>query len=785
MRAADRMLLRDLWRLRGQVFSIALVVACGVMSVVTTRIAFDSLEESRDLYYARYRFADVFASVKRAPASLAPRLARLPGVAAVQTRVAVDVTLDVPGLEEAATGRMLSLPPAPGEGLNALHLRRGRWPTAADEVLVSERFAEENALAEGDVLGAVIDGRWERLTVAGVAIGPEYVVEVSEGQIFPDNRRFGILWMEREALAAAYDMRGAFNAVALTLAPGAGEREVIARVDRLLAPYGAFGAYGRADQVSHRVLSDELAQNRTTATIAPAIFLAVAAFLLHIVLQRLVSTQRDQIAVLKAFGYSNLQVGRHYLGFALSAVFVGAALGIGVGIWLGRAYTTLYAQYFRFPELIYRVSPGAIAVSVAIAGGAAVVGALSAVRRAARLPPAEAMRPDTPARFRPGIVERIGLGALFSPAGRMVIRNFERFPVRSVISALGVAMAVAILVVGSFMFDAVRYMMDLQFRYAQREDLTVAFAQPRSASVAHDLASLPGVLRVEPFRTVPVRLRGGHRVRSSAVTGLPEGAELRRIVDVRYQVSRVPAAGVLLTDALADALALAPGDSVTVEVLEGRRETLRLPVAGVTSELFGINAYMELGALNRAMGEGGTVSGAYLRVDPARYADVHRRLKRMPAVGAVQSRLAMVRGFEQNIAQSLRVTTTLLVSFAVIIAVGVIYNGARIALSERGRELASLRVLGFTRHEVSVMLLGEQGTVTALGIPAGFVIGYGLALWMVSAFRVEVFRIPLVITAATYAFAAAVIVGAAVLAGVLVRRRIDRLDLVAVLKTRE
>jgi putative ABC transport system permease protein len=785
--ALDRKLVRELWRLRGQVFSIALVVACGVMSVITPRIAFDSLEVSRDRYYADYRFADVFAAVKRAPESLASRIGRIPGVGAVQTRVVLDVTLDVPGLDEAATGRLVSTPERRSPTLNDLHLRRGRWvePGRRDEVLVSERFAEANGLKEGDAIGAVINGRWERLRIVGIALSPEYVYEITEGQVFPDNRRFGVLWMSREVLGPAYSMDGAFNSVSLALSPGASEAEVIASLDRLLAPYGGFGAFGRKDQVSHRTLSDELAQNRVSATMMPAIFLSVAAFLLHIVLQRLLGTQREEIAVLKAFGYTNAQVGWLYLRFALAAVFLGAALGIGIGLWLGRAYTELYGEFFRFPVLEVRVEWVAVAAAVLVSGGAAVVGALSAVRAAVALPPAEGMRPEAPARFRPGVVERIGLGGLFSTSGRMIIRNFERFPARSLVSALGVAMAVAILIVGSFMFDAIRYMMDLQFRYAQREDLTVFFTNPRSASVRYDLARIPGVTAVETFRVVPVRLRNGHRMRQSAVTGAEAAGTLRRIVDLEGRITPVPAQGLLLTEALADALGVRPGDSVAVEVLEGERRTMRVPVAGTVDDLFGINAYMDLRALNRMMGEGGTLSGAYLRVDPAAYAGVHRRLKRMPAVGGVSSRLAMVQGFEENIGRSLTITTTLLVSFAVIIAMGVIYNGARIALSERGRELASLRVLGFTRGEVSVMLLGEQATVTAIGVPLGFILGYALAVAVTGAFRVEVFRIPLVIEPGTYAFAAGVIAASALAAGLLVRRRIDRLDLVAVLKTRE
>ncbi|HEX8905449.1 MAG TPA: ABC transporter permease, partial [Longimicrobiaceae bacterium] len=399
MRQLDRKLLRDLWRLRAQVVSISLVVAAGIAATVSFRSGLDSLDESRLRYYHEARFADVFASLERAPEHLAGRIAAIPGVAAVQTGVTAAVVLDVPGLDEPAAGKLVSIPPRPETSLNRVQVQAGRMPLPGrrGEVLASARFAEINRLAPGDSLSALVNGRWERLEMVGIALSPEYVYAGQPGAFLTDERHFGVLWMDGDELAAARDMRGSFNAVSLTLAPGADERDVIGRVDRLLEPYGGLGAYGRADQLSNHVISDELRQNRATGTTVPAMILAIAAFLLNVVLSRLVGTEREQIAVLKAFGYTSGEVARHYLAFALSAVLLGAAIGIGVGMWLGRGLVGLYAEVFRFPDLRYRATwPlvfGAFAVSAAAAG----LGAWGAVRRAALLPPAEAMRPEAPA----------------------------------------------------------------------------------------------------------------------------------------------------------------------------------------------------------------------------------------------------------------------------------------------------------------------------------------------------------------------------------------------------
>jgi putative ABC transport system permease protein len=787
LRALQRKLWRDLWHLRGQVVAIGLVVACGVATVVTTRTAYDSLVVSRAAYYARHRFADVFATLKRAPSGLGREIEAIPGVAAVHTRIVFDVTLDVPGLSEPATGRLISIPERRVPVLNDLHLRSGRWIEGGrrDEVLVSEAFARANRLAEGDVIGAVLNGRWERLRVVGIALTPEYVYEIRGTDLFPDNRRFGVMWMGREAMGPAFEMEGAFNDVVLTLAPGASERDVIARLDRLLERWGGLGAIGREDQISHRFLSDEIAQNRITGTVVPAIFLGVAAFLLNVVLRRLVSTQRDQIAVLKAFGYGSASVALHYLGLAFAAVAGGAVLGSALGLWWGRAIHALYRDFYRFAEWRFEAGPETFALAVGVAALAAVVGALGAVRAAIALPPAEAMRPEAPARFRAGALERLGLRHLLTPAARMITRNLARRPARAALSTLGMALAVGLLVLGRFFMDSVQTLSDVQFRVVQRDDATVAFHEPLASRARFDAWHLPGVLRAEPWRAVPARLRFEQRSKRVAILGIEPGTELRRLVDASLDEVPLPPSGLLLTQRLGEILGVRPGDEVMVEVLEGERVRRPVRVAGFVDELLGLSAYMDASALARLMREQGSVSGVWLRVDAREEPHLYSELKRTPAVAGVMLKGVLLRSFEDTLARSLGIFNTVLVSFSCVIAFAMVYNAARIALSERARELSSLRVLGFTRAEVAWMLLGEQAILTLLAIPFGLAIGYAMAAWMVERYQWELFRLPLVVTARTCAFAVLVIVLAALGSGLVVGRRLARLDLVAVLKTRE
>ena len=787
MSALNRKLVRDLLAMKGQVLAICLVIGCGVAAFVMSLSTLESLSRTQQEYYERYRFADVFAHLTRAPDALESRIREIPGVAWLETRIVADVNLDVAGLAEPAVGRLISIPEHPRPGLNELYLRAGRYiePRRSGEVLVSEAFADAHELQPGDSVGAVINGRWQRLQIVGIALSPEYVFQIRGGEILPDEKRFGVFWMGEEQLAAAFDMQGAFNDVVLTVRRGASLPEIIQRLDRLLEPYGSAGAYDRSEQISNRYLSDEIKQLRSMGLIAPSIFLAVAAFLLNIVLTRTIGTQREQIAALKAFGYSHWEVGWHYLKLVIVIVLIGVSLGTIAGTWMGRGLTELYTQFYRFPVFGFRFNVRVVLLGMAVSTLAGILGTLTAVLRAVRLPPAEAMRPEPPRSYRPTLVERIGLQRLFTPAARMVLRHLERQPLKSALSSLGIALAVAVLILGSFMEDAVDYVIDLQFLRAQRQDMTVAFVEATSPGALYEVRQLPGVSAVEPFRSVPVRLRAGHRERRLAILGLTPDNRLYKLIDLSGRDVAIPQEGLVLSRKLAEILGVSVGQSVVVEVLEGRRPVQRIPVTGLVADFAGLQAYMNLAALHRVMQEGELLSGAYLQVDPQRTDELYADLKQTPQVASVTVKAATLNSFRETIAENLLRMRTFNVIFASIIAIGVVYNSARISLSERSRELATLRVMGFTRGEISRILLGELAVLTLAAIPLGLVLGFAFAWSASAALDTEMYRIPLVVDRATYAFAATVVIIAALLSGLLVRRRLDHLDLIAVLKTRE
>ena len=792
MKALDRKLLRDLVLLWSQALTIALVVASGIAGFLTTLSAVDSLAAARERFYAEGRFADVFATVKRAPNALLPQLLALPGVADAQAGTEFVVRVEIEGRSEPIVGQLIGLDAREPRRMNRVVLRDGRagqapspggvLPGGAIPAWVSETFATAHGLKPGSRLSALVNGKRRTLVMAGVGLSPEYVFAGLWGM--PDQRGFGVFWVDRELLAAAYDMEGAFNRLAVKLAPGADERETIAALETHLARFGARRPHGRDDQVSNAMLDNEIQEQFLLGTVLPAIFLGVAAFLLNVVISRLVATQREQIAALKALGYDNGAIAAHYLKLVGAIVATGLALGLLLGKALGVAFTGLYAEFFRFPVFEHRIAPWLVVVSVALTAATALAGTLGAIGATVRLAPAEAMRPPAPGRYRRTVFERLGLAGMGTGL-RMILRNMERRPLRTGLSIGGVAAAVAIVVMGNFFRDAIGFIVDTQFTLVMRNDVAVWAIEPVDDAARLELARLPGVKSAESSRFVDVTLVNGHRRERTQIRGYEAVPELYRIIDVHQRQTRPDGPGLVLTDRLAAKLGVRVGDRVTVEVLEGRQRRLELPVDALVAEMMGLNAYMDRRALNRALGDGDVSGGFVLALERGAEDGVLAATRAMPRVVGAFSKATMLANMQEVSARNIRIMSTVLTVFAVVIAVGVVYNNARIALAERTWELASLRVLGFTRAEVSALLLGEMAISIALALPLGMLLGWGLVRGMAGALASDQFLFPVVILPRTYAWAAIAVVVAGAGSALVVRRRIDRLDMVSALKTRE
>jgi putative ABC transport system permease protein len=786
MNALHIKLLRELRRLWAQVASVGLVIAAGVAALIIGMGTYQSLEKTRADYYARNNFADVFASVARAPRSLLPAIGELDGVLVVDARIVRLAPASVEGLAEPASVLMISLPAGP-QPLNELHLRSGRLPEVGQstEAVVSEVFAKARGLTPGSRLDVIMNGTRRPVTITGIALAPDYIYAMTPGEIMPSEGRFGVLWMPEAIVAATYDLTGAFNAVSLKLAPGAASTSVIAELDRLLAPYGGQGAYGRSQQTSHVFLDAELTQLRGMSAVLPPIFLVVAAFLVNMTLTRLIALEREQIGLLKALGYSSWNIAWHYVEFVLLIAGLGIAVGYGFGIWAGNALTVLYAHYYSFPVLTFSRDPAIYVIAAAVTMGASVLGAVRAVRQAAWLPPAVAMVPPAPPAYR-----RI-LGArnpfYFDVAQRWIIvsRHLMHWPWRTAGGVVGLALATAILIGSLWSVGAINYVVDYTFNRTERQDGTITFLGSRPAAALYEVARLPGVLAAEPFASLGVEISKGPVSRRIGLTAYARGSDQARLLDDQLRPVVLPDDGLIVSRPLARLLRVGLGDSVQIRPLDGDGRVYAVSVAGLIEGYLGLAAYMDIEALDALLGRSPQISGVNVEIDEGQQAELFAALKATPALGMISLRSVALERFRETMAQNMFVMIGVLLAMAGVIAFGVVYNFARISLSEQGREMASLRVLGFSRGEVSMLLLAEIAMVTLLAQPIGWLLGIGLARGMVSSFSSELFTMPLVLEPSVFVYSTAVVIAAAGLSGLVVRRRIDRLDMIAVLKTRE
>ena len=787
MQSLNKKLMRDLWKIRGQAFAIALVVGSGVAVMVMSLSSLESLKETAAAYYDRYRFGQVFAGLERAPIHIASRIKRIPGVQTVQLRISKLVTLSISNFDEPIIGQINSVPELGKPLLNLIVLRKGRRvaPGSTDEVVISEDFAQAHSLNIGDYIEAILNGNQRKLKIVGLGLSPEFVYSIGPGALMPDDKRYGILWMGYDALAAAFDLEESFNYVSVALLRNTNPKDIISQLDTLLERYGGVGAISRQDQISNWFLENQLKELRSMAETLPIIFILVAAFLTQMVLARLVSIERSEIGLLKAFGYSGYRVGLHYFLMVIIITFIGIVLGWGVGLWLGKINTELYAAFFKFPFLFFNPSGSTFAISALITLIAALIGTSRAVQHASALPPAEAMRPPAPPIFKKHISNENRLFSWLDQSTRIILRQIGRWPVRSLLTTLGIAMSVGVLVMSLQWSDSIRSIIGTYFYEAQRQDITVVLADSERSTVMHEVKHLPGVLQTEPARMISAELSSGHRFHRGSVSGIPKNALLSPVHDNKRGLISIPNEGVVLGSALANKLEVSVGDSVQIKLLDGRRPRVNLPIVDVIDTYIGMPAYMALNALNRIMKEPLQVDMMNILVDENQKKELFKELKKTPKVSAVMVKEGAIKTFENTMAETILIFISFFTMFACALAFGLVYNSARIALSERGRELATLRVLGFSNMEISYILLGEMALFVLVSLPIGCLVGYGLAWMMTTLMENELYRIPNIIFPDSYGISMSIILIAAVVSATIVQSKINHLNLLDVLKTRE
>lgn len=777
-------LIRDLWSLKWQVFTIALVVCSGISVLIASVSTYDSLNRAQQNFYSHYHFSDIFVSLKRAPNSIQKRLQEVPGISLVDTRIVYDATLDIGDLSEPAIGRFISLSDNSEQKLNALYLKEGRWPQEdkSNEVVVNESFALANRLMPGDYLYALLNGHRQKLQIVGVVLSPEFVYAIKGDDILPDNKHFGIFWMPYKSLASVFTMQNAFNSIVISIAPQSNQNQIIDSLERILQPYGLISSYSQDEQISNRFVSNEIKQQKIIATFIPTLFISVAAFLLNIVIGRLVFKQRQQIATLKALGYENLTIGLYYLKFVLVIVFIGAIAGVLLGAWLGKQMTFLYAEYFRFPNYQYYLNPWIPIFGIGLSFLAASTGALNSILQVNILAPAIAMRPTIVGTYKAVKLEKSSFFKKMSISAKLIVRYFFRHPIRMLLTIIGIGLSMTMVILGLFWNDAINYIIKQQFQISQRENATLTFTEPLDYHVLLELRNIDGILAVEGYRMTAIKIKHLNMSDQIMLFGMPPDSKLKQVLNLNGTVIAPGPYQILLSKGLAEKLQVNVGQNVELEFLEQTRPKTQLKVTGLVDDYIGVAAYADIQLVNRILSEDRIINAAGILVDQTKTSKIYKALKELPKVTTVTFKSSIINAFKETFAKHILVFTTILASFAVVIAVGVVYNNTRITMAERNWELATLRVIGLTESEVSHILLGNIVVEFILAIPLGLLLGYEVTKGMLFLMQTDWFKIPFIIEPKTYALSVIVVIISGILSGFVAQREIKKLDLTIVLK---
>lgn len=790
MKILNRKIFRDLKTLRAQIVSIALLIVCGLSILVSSWSSYQSLQEARDSFYNHFEFADLFSEVVRAPQELLPQILGLDGVLHAETRLIKEGLIDLKTQSEPALGRLISWHGSQ-QKINKIYLRQGRMPelnhqaVSTLEAVVHEAFAQAHNVKPGDSMNINIGGKRRQLFISGIGLSPEYVYSVSPTTPLPDDKHFGVFWVPHKDLERLSDMEGSFNSVQITTTSKASINFLKQKLDTILERYGNIQAYDRSQQRSHIYVNGEINEQRTLAIIMPVIFLSVAIFILNIILSRLIAMHRAQIATLKALGYSSIKLLIHYFQLVTLILLIGIIPALLVGTYLGQVYASMYEDFFRFPKIDFKLSITTVYLTLMVGFIPGWISAAGSLLKVFSLQPAEALRPLGPPSFQRNLIDRLGLLNRLTSYSKMICRSLLMRPFRLVLSVLGIAISLAIIINGLFFNDVIDDMLNRQFADMRREDLSVRLDHPQSLRVFAELQSIPGVLMTEGERSVPVTLRFKNFKKDISLLGRLMNTQLNRVIDQNGNIITPRPGGILLSRYFEKEFGVKAGDVITLKQLEEKQIQFEVPVHGFVDDMMGQQAYALKSNIHQWLKEMPVSDTIHLKIDSSLAEKIYIALKQRPEIVGVSVRKLMLQGIIDVMAKIMSTFTFVLYLFALAISGAVIFNSARISFSERGWELASLRILGYDTKSTFEILFLEIGIQVLLALPLGLLLGYGLSFLMTQMIDNESFMFPMIVNPTTYATSVMALILILFISGIFLYQKVNSLDFSEALKSRE
>jgi len=797
MSTLTRKLLREVYRAKGLLLAVTSIIAVGITCYVSMQSAYNNLAAAKDRYYKRCRMADFWIDVKKVPLAEIDPVARLPGIRDLQSRIQFYATADIEDEPQPINSLVISLPgrrdrPAENRVINDIILQQGGYftQTRDNEVIVNAAFAEAHRIEPGDWVYLLLNNRRQELFVVGTAISSEFAWLIGPGALIPDPEKFGVFYIKRHYAEDVFDFEGAANQLVGRLSPESKDHpdEVLRRAESLLDDYGVFSTTPLDQQASNTFLSGDLDGTRSMAIIIPAIFLTVAALVLNVLITRLARQQRTVVGTLKALGYSDGQIFRHFLMYGLVIGAAGGLIGCGLGYLAALGLTEVFDSFYTFPDLRNEFHWYTNIIGMAVSVACAEVGSLYGAWSMLRLQPAAAMRPEPPKRSGKIFLEHIGvLWRRLSSPWRAALRGIMRNRLRTLASLFAASMGTALLVSGFMMTESQNYFLEFEFHRTARNDIEVTFADEQGAPALWEIRGLPAVAQAEPILNVGCTFINGPYRRKGGITALAPDATMTVPHDTDGRPIRIPESGLVLTKYLAELLHVGAGDTIIVEPVEGEQRELNMTVARIADSYLGLAAYADLRYVNRVLGEEMTISGVQLRTNRDEQEDnrLYAALKERPVVRSMTQRREMVETLENTLIQNQSVFITFLTLFSGTIFFGSIVNASLVNLAERQREVATLAALGYSRWQIGNMFLREASVVNFLGVIIGLPLGYGLVELTAWAYATDLARLPVVSAPWVWLAVLGLSVLFLLLAHAVVQWRIHRLDVLEGLKVKE
>ncbi|AGA70743.1 ABC-type transport system, involved in lipoprotein release, permease component [Desulfitobacterium dichloroeliminans LMG P-21439] len=742
-------LIREIKANLGVYLACIVVIMIGLLTYTSMSIAVENLERAQNHFYAETHFADGFIKVNGYPEGKVTNLANLEGIDRVEGRIVKDARLFSEETEGNRYLRLVSMNFTNGPDLNQAQLFSGQWPEEGKmEILVDPKFIAANSLALGDTLTLILEGKRSSFTVVGTAQSPEFIYAMRSAQeLYPDPATFGIAYVPQSSLSAIVKEAGQVNDIAFTLEPGASFEDSKLLLEKSLKPYGLQSIFPRKDQTSHAILESELSSLRSTAKALPLVFLAVASIILYTMLRRLIEQQRMNIGNLKAFGFTNREIILHYLSYPLFIGGVGGLLGGLAGIALSFPLITLYEEFFALPGLESHFSWKYLFLGLALSLVFSLLSGLKSSLDILRLEPAEAMRPAAPRDSGKTPIERFTwLWNNLTSQSQMGIRNVFRSPMRSIFTVVGMAVIFSLMAVSWSMDNMIDKLTTFQFQQVQTYDVKVSLNRPESSrSLQYALAHEPGVTHLEPLLEIPATLQNQWYKKEVAVLGINQDSTLYNVLNQKGEKVPIPQDGILLSERLARLLQVQVGDAIQVESPLRRQinsdQKEQLIVRGVIPQYVGLNAFMEIGALADLLQQGDIATSMLIQMDAQEVSALKSRYRDAERVGNIESSQESAAKIEELMG-SYGFTIYFLAVIAGFAGFALIYNSSIISLSERQRELASLRVLGLTAKEALQVITSEQWLLTLFGVLLGIPLSFGLLEAMAQSMSTDLYSIP-------------------------------------------